>query len=172
MRHNLATLDAFARIVKVMNQTGLWDVEFAWYSPSATHWICLYGMKYGPGVHTFRPTWPCPVIEVLVTWAKFFKPSNFCIVIKCNSTFCTTNIFNCCFGIMALIEFVKQEFLNQTVAYSIVYLLDHHGMNKCTMYMCTNYHNATNQRNTWWIELLMLNRNNLKPFNCVQTNKL
>ena len=26
------------------NQTGLWDAEFAWFSPSTTDWIWLYGL--------------------------------------------------------------------------------------------------------------------------------
>ena len=32
VRHNLATLDAFAKIIKVMNHTGLRDVKLAQYS--------------------------------------------------------------------------------------------------------------------------------------------
>ena len=30
----------FAGVVKMTNHTGLWDAELAWYSPSATCWIC------------------------------------------------------------------------------------------------------------------------------------
>ena len=33
-------LTGFAEVVKVMNHTGLWDTELAWYSPSVTHRIC------------------------------------------------------------------------------------------------------------------------------------
>ena len=36
MRHSSAALDAFAWVVKVMNHTGLWDIELAWYSLNAT----------------------------------------------------------------------------------------------------------------------------------------
>ena len=46
MRHNLAALDTFAGAVKVMNHTGLWDTNLAWYSLSTTHLICLYGLEY------------------------------------------------------------------------------------------------------------------------------
>ena len=34
--------------MKVMNQIVLWDAEFAWYSPSATHRICLYNLYNWP----------------------------------------------------------------------------------------------------------------------------
>ena len=40
VRHNSAAADAFTEGVKVMNHNGLWDAELAWYSLSATHWIC------------------------------------------------------------------------------------------------------------------------------------
>ena len=43
MRHNLAALYAFNEVVKVMNHTGLWDTELAWYFLSR--------------VHVFWPTW-------------------------------------------------------------------------------------------------------------------
>ena len=35
MRHNSATLDIFSEVVKVKNNTELWDVQLAWYTPSA-----------------------------------------------------------------------------------------------------------------------------------------
>ena len=36
VRHYSAALDAFAKIVNVTNQVGLWDAELAWCSPTAT----------------------------------------------------------------------------------------------------------------------------------------
>ena len=60
--HNSAASDTSAEIIKVMNHTGFWDAELAWYSPSATHWICLHGLKHGLGIHVSRSTWPCLII--------------------------------------------------------------------------------------------------------------
>ena len=58
MRHNSVAPDGFAKIVKVMNLTGLWDAELAWYSPSATHQIHLYGLEHNLKIHSFsRPIW-------------------------------------------------------------------------------------------------------------------
>ena len=71
--HNLDTSDGFAQFVKVRNHTGLWDSEFAWYSPCVTHQICLYGWKQGLEIHAF-------------------KPSCHCTVIICTFTFHTTNV--------------------------------------------------------------------------------
>ena len=68
MGHDSVTLDVFAKVVKVMNQTELWDVMLAWYSPSATHWIYLYGLE-----HNFKIN-ACPIAKVFATWAKFPEP--------------------------------------------------------------------------------------------------
>ena len=43
----------------VTNNTGQWAAKFAWYSPSAFHWICLYGLEYG-----FRPTWSLRFLQL------------------------------------------------------------------------------------------------------------
>ena len=84
--------------MKVTSYTGLWETEFAWYSPSATHQICLYGLEHGLGIHTFKPIWLCLSVKVLATWAKFLESSGYCIVINCPFTFCTTNGFGCFSG--------------------------------------------------------------------------
>ena len=42
-RHNSTVLDAFGEIVNVSNNNTLWDMELAWYSPSATNRIFFYG---------------------------------------------------------------------------------------------------------------------------------
>ena len=47
-------------------------------SPSATHLICLFGLENDLRIHDFRPTWPCKIVEVLATWAKFIQQSNYC----------------------------------------------------------------------------------------------
>ena len=57
VRHNSIALDVLAEGVKVTSHTGLWDAELAWYSPSATQQICLYGFEHNLGIHGFRPTW-------------------------------------------------------------------------------------------------------------------
>ena len=44
-KHNSAALDTFTKILKVINYTGLWNANFTWYSPSATHPICIYGLE-------------------------------------------------------------------------------------------------------------------------------
>ena len=36
IRYNSVVLDAFAEVIKMINHTGLWDAELAWYPPSAT----------------------------------------------------------------------------------------------------------------------------------------
>ena len=46
VRHNLAAAaaaDLFAKVMKVMNPTELWDAKIAWYSSRVTWKICLYG---------------------------------------------------------------------------------------------------------------------------------
>ena len=43
---NILVIVAFVKFVKMMKDTGLWDVELAWYSPSATHWIFFYGLEH------------------------------------------------------------------------------------------------------------------------------
>ena len=40
LRHNSTSPDTFAEVETVTNQTGLWDAELAWYSPSTTRRIC------------------------------------------------------------------------------------------------------------------------------------
>ena len=51
---NLATLDAFVEVVKIANNTRQGDSELAWYSPSATCRIFLYGSEHDPRIHGFR----------------------------------------------------------------------------------------------------------------------
>ena len=42
VKYNLAILNAFAEVIKVMNHTRLWDAKFALFSPSVTCQIYLY----------------------------------------------------------------------------------------------------------------------------------
>ena len=38
-----------------------------------THWMPLtgYGLEHCLKIHTFRPCWPCLIIEIFAAWAKF-----------------------------------------------------------------------------------------------------
>ena len=57
MKHNLAVLDAFAKTVKVTDDTDLRDAKLIWYSLIATHQISQYSLEHGFRIHDFRPTW-------------------------------------------------------------------------------------------------------------------
>ena len=46
VKNNLAALDVFAAVVKVMNHNGLWDAKLAWYSSNAT----LLFLDHGQGI--------------------------------------------------------------------------------------------------------------------------
>ena len=54
-------------------------------------WTPTHGRaKASLGIHGFRP-----IVEVLVTLAKFIQSSGYCIVINCTFTLRTTNVFGC-----------------------------------------------------------------------------
>ena len=107
-------LTGFAEVVKVTNHTGQWDVELAWYSWRATHWICL-GRECDEPLCTLR-CWvslilseccfrtcfydleqvfeiqPCLIVEILESRGKFLEPFGPCNVINSAFTFCTKYI--------------------------------------------------------------------------------
>ena len=64
MRHNLTALDVFAEIVKMMNQTGMWDAGFA-------------HLSHGHRIHSFRPTRSYHVFKILPTPAKLLELSGY-----------------------------------------------------------------------------------------------
>ena len=76
------------RGVKIKNHAGLWDTKLAWYSLSATRRVGPNDLELDFGIHTFRPSWPHLIVEVLVTRAKYLQP----IVINYAFTFRTANI--------------------------------------------------------------------------------
>ena len=117
MRHNSAALDNFVEIIKLMNHTGLYDVEFAWYSPGTSRRICLYGSVNSLEIHSFWPTLLCRIVEVLATRLKFLQPSSYCSVINCTLIFHATNFFFFCLfaGVMSQFELVKHNFPNKTI---------------------------------------------------------
>ena len=100
--------------MKVMNSTELWDVDLTQDSPSATHQICLNGFKFASMVHNLRIhclrlSWPCLIIKVLATQAKFLEPSDYCTVINYAFTFCLINDFGCFSSIMAQFELIRKS---------------------------------------------------------------
>ena len=52
-----------SEVVMVTNLTGLWDGKLTWYSPRATHWICLYGFDGPVG-------WGCRIHRLLLCSGK------------------------------------------------------------------------------------------------------
>ena len=53
VKYNSATLNAFAQIVKIINNKGLYNAELAWYSPRATCLISLYDLERSFEIHAF-----------------------------------------------------------------------------------------------------------------------
>ena len=109
--NNLTALNGFTKVMKMTNHTTMWDAKLAWYSLSATYWICFYGFEHGLRIHSFRPTWLCPIIKVLSTWAKLFEPSGYCIGINFSFIFCLTKVFSCSCSIIAQFKFISYKFL-------------------------------------------------------------
>ena len=72
LRHNLIVPDAFAEVMKVTNNTGLRDAVLAWYSLRATHQIYFYSLEHSQGINGFKHIWFCLVIEVHLSYNKFF----------------------------------------------------------------------------------------------------
>ena len=50
MKHNSTV---FAKVIKVPTHRGQWGAELSWYSPTATHKICLYRLEHGLGLYGF-----------------------------------------------------------------------------------------------------------------------
>ena len=132
MRHNLAVLDVFVEVMKMMNHPRLWDAKLAWYSQCATSWICLNSLDHDLRIHGFRP---CLIIKILATQTKFLEPSDYWTVINCTFPFCSTLVFDCFSSVMARFKIVKHKFLNLTALY--VHLCSFqiaHGVMQCTMF--------------------------------------
>ena len=139
--HNSAASDDFEAVVKVTNNTELWEAELAWYSPNATLWIWFYSLEHRLGIHSYRSTWSSLIVEVLATWAKFLKPSGYSTVINCAFAFHTTNVFSCCCSVMTQFE-AKVPKLDY-VACSSVWLLNHirsEAMHKVSPHQLSRYH--------------------------------
>ena len=50
--HISSSQGAFTKVVKMWNHTELWDADLAWYSPTATHWICINVLEHGFEIQT------------------------------------------------------------------------------------------------------------------------
>ena len=84
------------------------DAEFAWYSLNSTRWTCLYGFEYDLGIHGFKPTWPCLIIELLAAQVKFLQASCYYppFIFR-------TNVFGCFRTDVAHFELFKHKMPNQ-----------------------------------------------------------
>ena len=109
--HSSTATEDFAKVVKVTNHNRQWDAELIWFSLSATHQICIiYDLEHG-----FIITWPCLMVKVLTTRAKFLEPSDYCNIINCIFTFRTTNVFHYLCSIATQFKLRKHKFLNYTI---------------------------------------------------------
>ena len=99
---------------KPINHTRLWDAELVSYSSSATQRICLNSLEHGLGIHDFRSTWSCLIVEVLVNRTKFLQPFGYCIVINSAFIFCTTHVLGYFGDVMAQPKLLKHKFPNLT----------------------------------------------------------
>ena len=107
-------LDAFTKVVKVMNHTRCWACHLILskcYLPD----LPINVLEHNQGIHSFRPTWLCLIANVLATQAKFHELSAYCTVIKSMFIFRTTNIFGYFCNIMIQFELVKPKFQNWCV---------------------------------------------------------
>ena len=130
-------LTGFEKVVKVTNDTGLWDAKLTWLSQISTHQICLYALAHGLGIHNFSSTCSYFFVEGLAFRANFSEPSGYCTVVNCALAFCTKNIFGCFCGVVAQFKLGNHKFLYSTIFR--IHLSDFHiaqGVIKCT-----DYHN-------------------------------
>ena len=63
-------LGAFVVVMSVMNRSGVWDAEFAWYSQKVT---LFYGLVHGIKIHGFRLTWLWLIIMFGLLWFDFMS---------------------------------------------------------------------------------------------------
>ena len=103
----LVTWDAIKVFWTPLLQMNQWDTEFSWYSSSAVNRVCLYGLEHDLGIHDFKRTWPCLIVDVLATRAKSLLSSVYCTVTNCAFTFRSTNVFCYFRKIMTHTDLVK-----------------------------------------------------------------
>ena len=76
MRHILAALDVWLRSWRWRTTRDREIPEPARYSPSATLLICLYSFEHSLGIRSFRPIWPCLIVQVHITSIFTFRTAN------------------------------------------------------------------------------------------------
>ena len=54
VRYNSVAPYAFAEVIKVTQNTKLWDTKLAWYSPNVTCWIWLIGLEHALGISALK----------------------------------------------------------------------------------------------------------------------
>ena len=137
-----------------MNHAWLLDNKLARYSLNTTCQICLYHLELRIRIHFFKPTWPCLIIEVLATSAKFPESSGYCTEINDAFTSCTTNVFGCISGVMFLFKCITCEFPNLNMfhvplcSFQITHLVM-----QCIMCQRTK-HQGTNEKSIDWTSLV------------------
>ena len=90
-----------------------------WHLITHENWFAIkqrnqtYSLEYCLRIHNFRLTWPCLIVKVFASQAKFLEPTashqNF---LNHTFTFLTTKDFGCFNVIMAHFELIKHKFLN------------------------------------------------------------
>ena len=82
-----------------------WRITLDWEIPNlldTIRRICKYGLEQGLGISICKPTWPCLIIKVLATRAKFLEPSSYCTVIN----YCITFLM---FSVASKLKVVKYQ---------------------------------------------------------------
>ena len=111
-------LTGFAKVMKLTNHTGLWDTGYTRFFPSASHCICCNVFEHVLEIHDFRLYWPCLIIDVLESWAKFLEPSGYGIVINCRFTLCLANVsgwYCCVMAVFQLVKYLLSKFLRRSL---------------------------------------------------------
>ena len=93
----MAAPSVFAKVVKVTNQTGLWDAKQLTGFASILWSTAL-------STQSFRPTQHYLIVEVLSTWAKFLELFGHSTVIHSTFIFLIANGFGCICDIMSQVE--------------------------------------------------------------------
>ena len=123
---------------------GLWDVKLTWNSSKATHWICLYGLEYSPGIHNLQAYLTLPNC-----WDSF------------NQNKVSLNVWFLYFDQLGLHLWHKKYFLLFLLLYGTIWIwkaevpkldyiahlsvwLSNHTVKQCTTCLHTNYHDTNN----------------------------
>ena len=146
MRSNLAALDSFAKVIKMMGHIELRCRACLILLPGY-----LYDLEHGFRIHEFKPTWPCLIVEwnflihlVTILWSAAPLPFLQCLLFGC-----------CCCGIMTHFKVVKYKLPNYITLH--IHLCGFQIRHAVKWYVCqhTNYPNTTNH-NSYLSQLELL----------------